>query len=100
MADRDVMDGAVRLFGQAAVVVEAGAAGAEGVVSLEAEEVSAAAAQEAVGEMKTKEFVEALDEKAIAQAIGEAEKRTSGEIRVFVSENLVQDPVKEAEKQF
>jgi uncharacterized membrane protein len=50
--------------------------------------------------MKTKDFVEALDEKAIAQAIADAEKRTSGEIRVFVSENVVEDPVKEAEKQF
>ena len=50
--------------------------------------------------MKAKEFVEALDEKAIVDAIADAEKRTSGEIRVFVSEGLVEDPVKEAEKQF
>ena len=50
--------------------------------------------------MKTKEFVEALDENAIAQAIAETEKRTSGEIRVFVTENLVHEPVMEAEKQF
>jgi len=50
--------------------------------------------------MKTGEFVAALDEKAIAQAIADAEKRTSGEIRVFVSEGVVDDPVKEAEKQF
>ena len=64
------------------------------------EEVLEVAGQEAVGDMKTKEFVDALDEKAIAEAIAEAEKRTSGEIRVFVSESLVEDPVKEAEKQF
>ena len=50
--------------------------------------------------MKAKEFVEAVDEKAIAEAIADAEKRTSGEIRVFVNEGLVADPVKEAEKQF
>ena len=50
--------------------------------------------------MKTREFVAALDEKAIAQAITDAEKRTSGEIRVFVSEGVVDDPVKAAEKQF
>ena len=105
MADRDVTDGADRSFGQAEAVVEVGAAeevvAGDGVAAFPVvEEVSGAAAQEAVGEMKTKEFVEALDEKAIAQAIGEAEKRTSGEIRVFVSESLVQDAVKEAEKQF
>lgn len=50
--------------------------------------------------MHTKDFVHALDEKVIATAIAEAEKRTSGEIRVFVSEKQVQDAVAEAEKQF
>ena len=50
--------------------------------------------------MHTKDFVHLLDEKAIASAIAEAEKRTSGEIRVFVSEREVQDAVKEAENQF
>ena len=50
--------------------------------------------------MKAKEFVEALDEKVIVGAIADTEKRTSGEIRVFVSESLVEDPVKAAEKQF
>ena len=50
--------------------------------------------------MHTKDFVHALDEKAIALAIAEAEKRTSGEIRVFVSEKEIQDAVAEAEKQF
>ena len=50
--------------------------------------------------MHTKEFVHLLDDKAIASAIAETEKRTSGEIRVFVTEKAVQDAVQEAEKQF
>jgi uncharacterized membrane protein len=50
--------------------------------------------------MKTKEFLNALDDQQIAAAIGEAEKRTSGEIRVFVDEATVENPVAEAEKQF
>ncbi len=50
--------------------------------------------------MKTSDFVHALDDKAIADAIAQAEKHTSGEIRVFVAEQAVQDPVVEAEKQF
>jgi len=59
-----------------------------------------AAAQEAIGDMKPKEFLNALDDDAIVQAIGAAEKRTSGEIRVFVSENEVTDVVAEAQRQF
>jgi len=50
--------------------------------------------------MKTKEFVHSLDDQQIASAIAEAEKRTSGEIRVFVSESAIVDPVLEAEKHF
>ena len=50
--------------------------------------------------METKEFIHALDDNKIAQAIADAEKRTSGEIRVFVTEKPVDNPVPEAEKQF
>jgi uncharacterized membrane protein len=50
--------------------------------------------------MHTKDFLHALNDQAISHEIAEAEKRTSGEIRVFVSEKLVEDPVPEAEKQF
>lgn len=50
--------------------------------------------------METKEFIHALNDQQIADAIAVAEKRTSGEIRVFVSENAVDEPVVEAEKQF
>lgn len=50
--------------------------------------------------MHTKDFLHALNDEKIAHEIAEAEKRTSGEIRVFVSDKLIDDPVKEAEKQF
>ena len=50
--------------------------------------------------METKEFLHALDDQQIAEAIAQAEKTTSGEIRVFVSEAVVNEPVSEAEKQF
>jgi uncharacterized membrane protein len=50
--------------------------------------------------METKAFLHALDDQQIAEAIAQAEKTTSGEIRVFVSENAVNEPVVEAEKQF
>ena len=50
--------------------------------------------------METKEFLHALDDHKIAEAIAAAEKGTSGEIRVFVTEKEVGEPVMEAEKQF
>lgn len=50
--------------------------------------------------MKTRDFVAALDDARIAEAIGRAEKSTSGEIRVAVTEREVADVVAEAEKQF
>jgi uncharacterized membrane protein len=50
--------------------------------------------------MQTKEFLHALNDQQIAAAIAEAEKRTSGEIRVFVSESATVNPILEAEKHF
>lgn len=50
--------------------------------------------------MKTKDFVAALDDTRIAEAITVAEKTTSGEIRVAVTEHEVENVVAEAEKQF
>jgi uncharacterized membrane protein len=50
--------------------------------------------------METKEFICALDDQRIAEAIATAEKSTSGEIRVFVSESTVDNALLEAEKQF
>src|SRR6266478_6651907 len=42
--------------------------------------------------MKTKDLLTQLDHERITAAIQEAEKRTSGEIRVYVSHRKVSDP--------
>ena len=91
----------VRSSGLAEAAGGAAAVAAEWVEDFPEEAVRlAAVVPEEAGNMHTKDFVHLLDEKAIASAIAEAEKRTSGEIRVFVSEREVQDAVKEAENQF
>ena len=59
----------------------------------EAAEVLAAAAPGGVGDaMKTKHLFAKLDHDRITAAIQEVEKRTSGEIRVYVSHRKVSDP--------
>lgn len=50
--------------------------------------------------MHTKEFVHRLDNDRIVEAIGAAEKLTSGEIRVFLSKKKIDDPVRSAEAEF
>ncbi len=50
--------------------------------------------------MKTKDFISAIPNDRIVSAIGEAESKTSGEIRVFLSNREVEDPLKAAEEQF
>jgi uncharacterized membrane protein len=50
--------------------------------------------------MKLRDFISSINDKAVVAAIGEAEKKTSGEIRVFVSHHKVPDPVAAAQKQF
>jgi uncharacterized membrane protein len=50
--------------------------------------------------MKPKHFVDQLDDDAITQAIADAELKTSGEIRVFVSHHTVADPAAAARKHF
>lgn len=50
--------------------------------------------------MRTKDFVNRLDDQKIAGAIGDAEKKTSGEIRVFVTEKAVEDALLAAEREF
>lgn len=69
-------------------------------VSPGAEAALAAAAQEGDGSMKPNDFINAIPNDKIVSAIGEAEAKTSGEIRVFVSSREVQDPVRAAEEQF
>jgi len=50
--------------------------------------------------MKTKDLFTALDHERITAAIQETEKRTSGEIRVYVSHRKVADPRHAAAHQF
>lgn len=47
-----------------------------------------------------KEFINKLQQDEIVAAIRGTEKRTSGEIRVFISNKTVDDPVGAAQKQF
>ena len=50
--------------------------------------------------MKPKKFINKLDEKKIVAAIAEAEKKTSGEIRVYISDKKRDDPLAAAKKRF
>lgn len=50
--------------------------------------------------MKPEAFLNQVEREAVIAAVREAEKLTSGEIRVFISSKGVDDPVTEAEKQF
>lgn len=50
--------------------------------------------------MKQKDFLSKLEHEAIVKAIGAAELRTSGEIRVFVARGAVPDARAAAEQQF
>jgi uncharacterized membrane protein len=50
--------------------------------------------------MHPKEFKKKLRHDAIVEAIREAEKKTTGEIRVLVSRKEIEAPVTEAQKEF
>ena len=50
--------------------------------------------------MKTRDFLKRLDDGQIVAAIQSAESKTSGEIRLFVTESIVADPVEAAQQQF
>ncbi|MEZ5405887.1 MAG: TPM domain-containing protein [Verrucomicrobiia bacterium] len=50
--------------------------------------------------MKAKHFLSRLKEQEIIQTIAEAEKKTSGEIRVMVSPEKIKEPITFAQKQF
>ncbi len=65
-----------------------------------AEPAAVVAAGEVGEAMKTKHLFTALDHDRIATAIREAEKHTSGEIRVYVSHRKVSDPRHAAAHQF
>ncbi len=45
-------------------------------------------------------YLPKIDHPRVVAAIGEAEKKTSGEIRVVVSRRKIVEPVAEAQKQF
>jgi uncharacterized membrane protein len=50
--------------------------------------------------MKTKEFLKQLRHDHVVAAIREAEQKTSGEIRVFISHKNIEDAVAEAQTAF
>jgi uncharacterized membrane protein len=64
--------------------------------------VSAAVARDRAGDqMRTREFLSKLEHDRIIQAIGEAESKTSGEIRVLIQRGkLKSDPLVAARKKF
>ena len=74
---------------------------AEGADFPAAAEVEAAAAQEAVGNrMKAQEFLTQLQHDEIVAAIRQAERKTSGEIRVLISHKKPTEPIAAAEAEF
>jgi len=52
------------------------------------------------GNMKPRQFIDKLDDHRVVAAIGDAESKSSGEIRVFVSHEMPPDPLLAAETQF
>jgi uncharacterized membrane protein len=50
--------------------------------------------------MKARHFLKQLEHAQIVAAIQEAEKKTSGEIRVFISRKPIEDPVPAAQHHF
>jgi len=88
----------VAVGAEVAEVVETGVAAAVfQVVAV----VLGAVVREEVGDlMKPKEFLNQLRQDEIVSAIRSAEQQTSGEIRVFVSREAVEDPVAVAQAHF
>ncbi len=60
----------------------------------------AAVAREEAGDMSAPQFIQQLRETEIVTAIRAAELKTSGEVRVFISDKDVADPVAAAQEQF
>ncbi len=67
---------------------------------LAAAEVPVAVVREEVGDMKHREFIKQLQHAKIVEAIRVAEKKTSGEIRVFVSHKTITEVVGTAQAEF
>jgi uncharacterized membrane protein len=63
-------------------------------------EVSAEEAPVQAGDMKAREFINSLQHDEIVKAIGQAEEKTNGEIRLFISRKEPQDAVAAAQKAF
>ena len=61
---------------------------------------SVAVAQVADGNMKTKEFLAHVDDAKVLAAIQAAELKSSGEVRVFVSNEMIDDVMTAAKTQF
>jgi uncharacterized membrane protein len=77
--------------------VEVDSAGSAAVAGVSAE----AALDRAGDQMRTREFLSKLDHDRIIQAIGEAESKTSGEIRVLIQRGkLKSDPLETAQRRF
>lgn len=68
--------------------------------SAEAAGVPAAAEQEGAGDMKAGEFLSRLAQETIVAAIAEAERQTSGEIRVYISRRDRPDGLAAARERF
>ena len=83
----------------AAAVVTAAAASPAAEVEIPAGAVQAGAGK-SKPPMKAKEFLSQLDHDKIVAAIGKAEQKTSGEIRVFISRHKPEDAIAAAQAQF
>lgn len=59
-----------------------------------------AEAREEAGDMRARDFLSKLQHDDIVAAIHEAERQTSGEIRVFISRKEIEDPVTAAQAAF
>ena len=79
-----------------------GAVEADSAGSAVAAAVSAEAARDRAGDqMRTREFLSKLEHDRIVQEIGEAESKTSGEIRVLIERGkLKSDPLETAQRRF
>jgi uncharacterized membrane protein len=60
----------------------------------------AAVVREEAGDMKPSHFLNQLSDDAITAAIADAEKKSSGEIRVVITRQKVVDPILAAQKHF